>query len=223
MSEAKITPRNQWTNGGDEVLIVRFVGEDGKSYNGFQHPMNVGETVTAPDWNIRAECGGGIHGWPWAFGLGEGKDCDWQAVWQVYGVKPADIVDLAGKVKFRTGVLRFKGHWADAMNFVLYGQMTWVFHSARGSASNSGGSGSASNSGARGSASTTHEGTAAICTGLYGKAKAAKFGCIALSWWNEKQQRSEMRCAQVGGAGNLKPDVWYTLNEKTGKFVVVKP
>ena len=59
----KVTPIYQWTNGSEEVLIVRFANKDGKSSskrlgkNGqeisaepFQHPMVVGETVTAEDW-----------------------------------------------------------------------------------------------------------------------------------------------------------------------------
>ena len=129
MTDKKI-PVHQWTNGGDEVLVVRFVDHAGKSYGNFQHPMTIGERVTAPDWNPAMVCGGGIHGWPWAIGLREGKDCDWQALWQVYAVKPSDIVggdgDLAGKAKFRTGVLKFIGHWAGATDFVLNGQMAWV-------------------------------------------------------------------------------------------------
>ena len=154
--EDKKIPVHQWTNGSGEVLVVRFVSKEGKSYGDFQHPMKVGETVTAPDWDSAMKCGGGIHGWPWAIGLGEGKECEWNALWQVYSVRPEDIVggegDLLAKAKFRTGMLRFMGHWADATNFVLSGQMAWVFHNSSGSASNSGYSGSASNSGYSGCA-----------------------------------------------------------------------
>jgi hypothetical protein len=54
-------------------------------------------------------------------------------------------------------------------------------------------------------------------TGLNGRAKAGKYGCIALAWWNEKRHRIEMRCALVG-PGRLKPDTWYILDPK-GEFV----
>src|SRR5882762_10534229 len=101
-TENEIIPRHLWTNGGKEVLIVKWVNRDGSSYQGFKHPLKVGDVVTAPDWNERAECGGGIHGWPWCFSLGEGKDADFTATWLVYGVDPKGIVDLQGKVKFRT-------------------------------------------------------------------------------------------------------------------------
>ena len=194
MADKKIIPVHQWTNGGDEVLVVRFVSQDGKSYGGFQHPMIVGETVTAPDWEANCKCGGGIHAWPWALGLGEDKECDWGALWQVYGVKPEDIMqgepDLVGKVKFRTGVLRFLGKWWDATNFVLAGQMAWVHHSARGSAFSTGENGSASSTGengsafstgVKGSASSTGENGSASSTGVRGSAFSTGWSGSAFS------------------------------------------
>jgi hypothetical protein len=55
------------------------------------------------------------------------------------------------------------------------------------------------------------------------RARAGKFGAIALSWWNEKEQRAEMRCARVvdGENGTLKPNVWYQLNENA-EFVEIE-
>ena len=238
----------EWTNGGEEVLIVRCMSMDGKTSSKrikdgvavdskpFQNPLIVGETVTATDWTDKAECGGGIHGWPWALSLGDGKDCDWQGLWQVYGVKPSDIIDLQGKCKFRTGILRFSGNWWEATNFVLSGQIALVQKRARGSAlatgdngsasatgvrgsaSATGWSGSASATGASGSSSATGESSASVVTGVNGKARAGKFGCIALAWWNEKENRQEMRCATTGDRkGDLKPETWYQLDTK-GKF-----
>ncbi len=98
---------------------------------------------------------------------------------------------------------------------------------SRGAASNSGSRGAASNSGYGGAAvstggdsksETTHIGTIAAVTGLGGKARASKFGCIALAWKNIKEDRIEMRCATVGKKkGDLLPDVWYELDD-AGKF-----
>jgi hypothetical protein len=176
VSDTVIIPVHQWTNDGDEVLVVRFASKDGKSYNNFQHPMTVGETVTAPDWVANCNCGSGIHGWPWALGLGEGKECDWTALWQVYGVKPEDIMqgepDLVGKIKFHTGVLRFLGTWEQAINFVLDGQMAWVYQAASGAASATGARGAASATGWSGAASATGESGAASATGARGAASA---------------------------------------------------
>ena len=224
MSEKKVTPIYAWTNGGGEVMIVRFADKDGKSSSKrlkdgqmitaepFQHPLIVGETVTALDWDPKSGCGGGIHGWPWAMSLGEGKECDWNALWQVYAVKPSDIIDLGGKVKFRTGILRFIGTWDAATNFVLAGQMAWVHHSARGAASATG---------ERGAASATYPGTAATVTGLNGKAMAGEFGSISLAWWNSAENRVEMRCSRTGKGQKCKANIWYQLDAK-GEFVVVK-
>jgi hypothetical protein len=216
---------HEWTNGGDEVLVLRFSDKDGKAYGGFQHPLTIGETVEAPDWNAQPVCGGGIHGWAWGIGLGEGKEPQWNgAMWQVYAVKAADLVGLIDggcKCKFKTGRLAFVGDWHGAMQFILPGQMNWAYQVSGGAASNSGDYGAASNSGSRGAASTTSPGTAAISTGLNSKAKAAEFGCIALAWWNAAEQRVEMRCSEVGkGRGRLKPDVYYRLDD-AGKFVEV--
>jgi hypothetical protein len=51
---------------------------------------------------------------------------------------------------------------------------------------------------------------------------AGEYGCIALAWWNEKEQRYEMKCAETsdekGSGGKLKAFAWYRLDEK-GKFV----
>lgn len=225
MEETAVIPIQQWTHDIGEVLVVRFVGKDGKSAakrlkdrraidaEPFQHPMTVGESVTAPDWDASPVCGGGIHGWPWAMNLGDGKDCDWSALWQVYAVKPEDIVfggeNLTGKVKFRTGILRHLGTWESATNFVLAGQMAWVHYAARGAASATG---------TRGAASATGKTTAAVVTGTNGKARAGEFGMIALAWWNEKESRAEMRCARTGAGCKCKPDVWYRLDAK-GNFV----
>jgi hypothetical protein len=94
-----------------------------------------------------------------------------------------------------------------------------------GSASSTGYSGSASSTGSRGSASSTGSSGSASVTGLYGQAQAGPFGCICLAWWNEDQERGEMRCAEVGigdgSDGKLKAKTWYRLDQK-GRFVEVE-
>ena len=53
---------------------------------------------------------------------------------------------------------------------------------------------------------------------------AGKFGCIALAWRNNAENRIEMRCAEIGcgdgSDGKLKADVWYQLDAQ-GEFVEV--
>jgi len=202
------TPVHQWTNGGDEVLVVRFVSKDGKSYGDFQHPMKVGESVAAPDWKPDMNCGGGIHGWPWAIGLGEGKECDWTALWQVYSVNPKDIVggdgDLKGKAKFRTGTLKFLGHWQGAADFVLKGQMAWVFHNSSGSASNSGAEG------------------CAVALSIESVASGIKGSWLTIAEWkfkNNEWHRVDVKTVKVDGK-KIKENIPYQL--KNGKFIAIK-
>jgi hypothetical protein len=245
MTDTAIIPVHQWTNGGDEVLVVRFASKDGKSYNNFQHPMTVGESVTAPDWVANCKCGGGIHGWPWALGLGEGKECEWSALWQVYGVKPEDIMhgepDLVWKVKFRTGILRFLGTWDQATNFVLTGQMAWVRQAARGAASATGERGAASATGERGAASATgwrgaasatgergaasatgKDGTA-IALGINGRASGSLGNFLVIAEWkifSGLWKRVAMGMVRVDGK-RIKADTFYSL--VNGKFTEVQP
>lgn len=81
------------------VLILRTNDANGQSYGGFPWPRKVGETVTAPDWNPRKECGGGLHGALW--GEGNGSLFRWSAdaEWMVFSAPFGDVVDLGGKVK----------------------------------------------------------------------------------------------------------------------------
>ena len=188
MADERI-PVHQWTDGSGDVLILRFVAHDGSSWKGFKSPVVVGETLTAPDawdtawgeqpeewrggWIADKRCGGGIHGWPWGIGIGDGKEPEWDALWQVYAVKPEDIVADVGdgpKCKFRSGVLRYSGDWHGAAMFIMSGQMAWTFHNSSGSASNSGDRGSASNSGSRGSASNSGDSGSASNSGSRGSA-----------------------------------------------------
>ena len=210
-----IIPVHQWTDGGTEVLILRCCDKDGKSYGGFQWPLEVGAAVEVPDWEPTAECGNGLHGWPWGLSMGDGKDPDWAGRWIVWGADPATVVLLGGKVKAPRGMIRFVGDWQAATAFVLAGQIRWVHQASRGAASSTGSSGAASSTGYSG---------AAVVTGLDGTATGGRYGCIALAWWNKRQDRAEMRCALVGRGdgkdGKLKAGVAYRLNGR-GQFVEV--
>jgi hypothetical protein len=114
---------HKWADKDGNVLILRGVGEDRTSHGGFKWPA-VGESVTATDWTPTASCGGGLHGWPWSFGVGEGRDiCD-IVHWQVCTAKPDDVVgNLEGgcKCKFRTGTLIYEGGMAGAFSLVRAG------------------------------------------------------------------------------------------------------
>jgi len=94
----------------------------------------------------------------------------------------------------------------------------------RSSAASTGYRSSAASTGYRSSAASTGDVTASTSTGLYSKARAGKFGCLALAWWNDIDCRAEMRCREIGcgdgSDGKLKADTWYQLDE-AGSFVEV--
>ena len=221
-----IIPRHQWTHDGVEVLIVKWVPQDGYITDyGFQWPLTVGAIVEAPDWNPAPQCGGGLHGWPWGFCLGEGKESNWTATWLVFAANPVDVVSIEGKCKARAGVIRYVGDWQGAVNYVLSGQIAWVAMAARGASSATGYRGASSATGYRGASSATgYQGvssatgyrgassatgyrgassatgdcSAAIATGYMGRARAGQYSCIALAWHNSDKNRYEMRCAETG-------------------------
>lgn len=74
----------------------------------------------------------------------------------------------------------------------------------------------------RSASSATGYSSASVCTGLDSNGMVGKYGCIVLAWWNETEQRGEMRCAETGcgdgSDGKLKADVWYRL-DGIGQFV----
>ena len=183
----------QWTNGGVEVLILRCCDKDGKSYGGFQWPMEVGAIVEAPDWNTRQECGGGLHGWPWGLSIGDGKNAAWDGVWIVFGSDPKEVINLNGKCKAKRGVIRFVGQWENATAFVLSGQIALIDKSASGAASATGWSGAASATGERGAASATGERGAASATGWSGAASAT-------GWSGAASATGERGAASATGA-----------------------
>jgi len=113
---------HNWTDENGEVLILRRIPKNRTTRNNFVWPEGVGVEVECPDWNPNAECGGGLHGWPLGFGLGDGCEYDIiDDIWLVVGCKPEDVVgELGGraKCKFRRGVTRLEGSFFDAMAYV---------------------------------------------------------------------------------------------------------
>ena len=200
---SEIISRHQWTHDGKEVLVVKCVAADGSSYKGFKHPLKVGEVVTAPDWNEKDECGGGIHGWPWCFSLGDGKEPDFAGTWLVYGADPKDVIDLEGKVKFRTGTLRYSGGWHGAMMFVLEGQMAWVRQASSGAATASGDNGAATASGYNGAATASGDNGAATASGTSGAATASgTSGAATASGYNGAATASGYNGAATASGDN---------------------
>jgi hypothetical protein len=110
---------HKFANEDGEVLILKRIPQSRKTCNDFEWPSGVGSVVTCPDWRPDTECGGGLHGWPWGFGLGDGCDYDIISdIWLVVGAKPEDVIgEINGgaKCKARQVTIRLEGSFADAM------------------------------------------------------------------------------------------------------------
>ena len=98
------------------VLVLRSCNADMASYGGFKWPES--GHVEAPDWNPRAECGNGLHGFLWGEGDGSLVHWDEGAKWLVVSVDESGIIDLGGKVKYRSGEVVFCGDSKTAAQYV---------------------------------------------------------------------------------------------------------
>jgi len=176
------------------VLVLRTCQADGSSHGCFKWPLEVGATVSAPDWVPIAECGNGLHGWLWGCGnwnlKAEGNDI----LWYVLEVAASAIVDLDGKVKFPTCRIKaIEKRWDLAMAYIRghcdlaaesvatgdsgHASATGNFGHASatgnfGHASATGNSGHASAPGNSGHASATGNFGHASATGNFGHASA---------------------------------------------------
>jgi hypothetical protein len=145
------------------VLLLRTCNADGTSYGGFKWPLTVGAEVTAPDWNSRAECGGGLHGLLW--GEGDGSLLSWadDAAWLVVSSEAASVVNLNTKVKVPAARVEHVGTRESATAYL-------VEHGARGRAI----VGLTATAGYDGTATAGHRGTATA--GDHGTATAGDGG-----------------------------------------------
>jgi hypothetical protein len=154
---SKIKQPHQWTNKDGDVLILKRIKPNRKGYGEFIYPSGVGTVITAPDWNSEPKCGGGIHGWPWGFGLGEGVDYDiLNDIWLVLSEKPENVVgelEKGWKCKARAPRIVFEGTFTQVWGLVCAEQSAIIKQMARGPDSNLAASGDGSNLAASGDGS----------------------------------------------------------------------
>jgi hypothetical protein len=99
------------------ALYLRTVDGLDQSHQGFQWPTEVGALIEAPDWNPAPYCGGGLHGLLWGEGDGDLLYNSDDAIWQV--VEAHESIDLDGKHKFRSCVLRYRGDREGAIAYLV--------------------------------------------------------------------------------------------------------
>ena len=106
-----------------DMLLLKTVDATGRAYGGFRWPLEVGATVTAPDWEPTAACGHGLHGFPW--GEGDGSLLDWSkdAIWIVFAAQESEVVCFDGKAKCQTATIKCVGDRAVATTYLaLHGK-----------------------------------------------------------------------------------------------------
>ena len=233
---SSVRPHN-FTHTGSEVLILRRGGKDRKSYGGFLYPAGVGATCEPQSWNTRAECGDGLHGWPWAFGLGEGQDFNLiDDLWLVLGAKPEDVVgELNGglKCKCQHATIRYEGAFGGAMDFLRAGQRACINAMAamvsitgnegasvsRDDDSKLAASGNDSNLAASGNDAileATGENCVASISASNGRVKIGAKGAFALAYWTDADGWRFVT-GKVGENG-VKKYTWYRV-DSTGQVV----
>ena len=85
-----------------DAIMLRTTDKDGKDYSGFQWPMQVGAVVVCPDWNNKAECGGGLHGYVDGLGNRSNLSNNSDALWWIVGiVRSRPSISMAKSTRFR--------------------------------------------------------------------------------------------------------------------------
>src|SRR6185312_739941 len=113
----------------------------------------------------------------------------------------ATIVDLVGKVKFRRGVVEFRGDQRGATDYLIAnGGRSYKVIGGTATAGNRG----TATAGNRGTATAGDYGTATAgdrgtaTAGVSGTAKAGRNGVLAIAWWDNKADRRRVTIGYVG-------------------------
>ena len=229
---------HQYTNAEGNVLILKRISKNRTGYNDFKYPEGIGTKITCPDWSPEAKCGGGIHGWPWGFGLGEGMDFDINDdIWIVLSDKPENVVgdlEKGWKCKAKDPAIIFEGSFKDAFGMVtkewpnIISKMTQSSEvnaddcnlAASGDNCKLAASGNWSNLAASGNESNlAASGIDSVCmiANINGKAKVGKNGMFVLTYIDKNNRYRSV----IGyeGENGIKADTWYMLD---GNGIIIK-
>jgi len=180
-----------------KTLILKQVKPDNTAYGGFKWPDS--GKVACEKWEAKKECGNGLHGFN--KGVGDATLADYSEgnIWKVVEVTTKGLIDLNGKVKFRTGEVIYSGDLKTAAQIVktIFPDMAVI--------------GGTATAGDRGTATAGYSGTATA--GYSGTATAGKEGVLILTYYDNKTSSYKRKIALVGENG-IKPNVKYRLNDE---------
>ena len=112
---------------GSPILILKRISSNNTSFGGFKWPTEIGATVECPDWNPESTCGGGLHGWPWGLGLGQGVMWSIASddIWLVLSAKSEDTImylDGTWKVKAHRATIVARGTFSECWKVIKDGR-----------------------------------------------------------------------------------------------------
>ena len=184
-------------------LVLRTCNADLTSYNGFQWPES--GHVEAPDFRRTYDCGQGLHGLLEGQGDGKYLNLGDDAKWLVVEVFANDDLlwgkgDLTDKCKFREGTVVYCGDRSGAVKYLKNHDVD-ISACVAGQATASGYAGQATASG-------NH--ALALTWGSSQRAKAGRFGIIALRWFDGNRFR--LAIGYIGEDGIMQ-DIWYRVTD----------
>src|SRR5437870_2908397 len=126
-------PVHQWTHTGDRVLLIKCLNRDGTTHNGFVWPKE--GPVKPVNFSRKPDCeSGGLFGWPWGMGVGDGRYPDALAEWIVFSAKPENVILVENGLKAKVvpgndgdcAVVVYRGTQAGAFYHTMEGRLAWI-------------------------------------------------------------------------------------------------
>lgn len=197
---------HEYTNAEGNVLILKRISKNRVGHHEFKYPRGIGSKIVCHNWNPTATCGGGIHGWPWGFGLGDGMRYDiHDDIWLVLSEKPENVVgelENGLKCKAKEPIIIFEGSFKDAFEMMT---KEWPIIITKILA--------ASGTGSKLAAS----GDNAICiaSGINSHVKIGKNGSFVLTYIENGRYK---HIVAYEGKDGIQSDVWYCV--KDGVLIV---
>ena len=211
-----------------KTLVLKQVKPDNTAYGGFKWPDS--EKVTCEKWVAEKECGNGLHGFNKGVGNASLADYSEGNIWKVVEVSNNGLIDLGGKVKFKSGYVIYSGDLKTAAQIIktvfpneaVIGCTATAGYRGTATAGDSGtataGDSGTATAGYRGTATAGDRGTATA--GDSGTATAGDRGVLIITYYDNKKSSYKRKIALVGDNG-IKPNVKYRLNDKA-EFQEVK-